>query len=193
MVRVKLMVVVAAAAVWVAAAAEAQPFKVVDVRAKVKPTEPSLWGVKVPSMPAGEAEDNLDLVNFEGVCCQFDASCDLPGPYNRGALLALNTYWNETMPDPYPPGAQYQVTWSQALLPDGSAPPLVILFNEEPVNFGDLSAYAGLNITLCVASLIEVPAEAAGFCNVAMGFKVTTPGGTIPPTVVDSFGVNPCP
>lgn len=192
MIRMKLMILVSAAAVFTASAAGAQAFKRIGTRAEVKPSEPNIWGTNAPSLPAGEAEGNINVVTPEGFCCRFNGSCNLPGPFNPGNVLSLNTYWEETVPNPYP-GGNWVVSWSLGVLPDGTPPPLLILFQDEPVSFGDLSAFAGQTLTFCVSGTVQVPPQGAGRCNIGMGYKVTTPGGSVPPTVVDSFGINPCP
>lgn len=128
-------------------------------------------------------QNQLTLADGSEICCLFGACGPIGGPYVGGTdSVTLNTYWNEDMPDPIPVGS-WVVNWTLGIrIPNGN---IIRLFEDEPVDFGDLSGL-GFNpgdiITFCVAGILELPVQCTGGGTITQGHGVSFSegGGTLP-------------
>jgi hypothetical protein len=134
-------------------------------------------------IPSGAIED-VTLSNGTTTCCRF-TGCNPPSDpnFNVGATVTIDSYWQETIPA----SPNFTVQFTAGFKAPGR--PVVKVFDNDPVGFGSLAAG---NYTFCVSYDVgPIPPGAAGVQDVATGFGVQTPGGTIPPAPYQTVDVNP--
>jgi hypothetical protein len=150
---------------------------------KIGPAREALGQSLAPEM--GFQEITLsDGVNF---CCLIDnPPCSDPPDdpdFNVGDTLTIDSYWQETVPD----SPDWVVEFTAALKVSGR--PLMVQFNHEPVAFGPVDAGT---FTFCLSyDFGPLPNKAAGRQNVKTGFGVQSDGGELPPSLYNTFDVNP--
>jgi len=148
-------------------------------------------------------------VDSSEVCCEAAGGapdiikgaepCRSFAPAALGGGITFNTYWTDVMPEPIP--ASWIVDWTLVLQkvfndPVASAGNVITVFEEEPVDYGDLSGVfePGDVVTFCVAGLVELPnISQLDDSIVRTGLGVTTPTGTIPTEFLGAFSIGAVP
>ena len=148
------------------------------------------WGVPGPATLLGGGpiivggENKLSDTFFTNACCQFDAiPCDTsPGTYSPMDLVVFNSYWSDVLPPAGDPNlTNWIVDFTAAVAPPDLSD-VIIIFPTTPISFGDLSGLAGLDVTFCIALIVEIPVVPGGIVGAFHGFGVESP--TLPGTTV---------
>lgn len=112
--------------------------------------------------------------NATGICCAFDPTpCSSTGQsIGNGDTVLMNTYWTETPDCANVDCTSYVVNWTLGIKP---GPTAIILFQDEPVDFGDVTGCDPGGCTFCIGATLQVPDPLPGMQSVPFGHTENTP------------------